>query len=281
MRRRAALYCAYARKGIIFQRVAPDASRRASRKEKPRVTQILKEDENLFAGPIGEEYQVLQKMCPNAALLPQKLAQTLRAAAPGARLDGLEIGCGTGVSASPVLEANAGLALLAVDSSPQMLAQARRNLAALETAGRISFVEDDALAFLRAQPTGRFDVVVSNYAIHNFLSDYRRLVLNEAFRVLKPGGMFLNGDRYALDDRAAHLELTQATVRDWFKTFGEMQRYDLLEDWVAHYFSDESPDHIMYLTPGLAELKEIGFVTVETLYREGVDTLVSARKPAA
>jgi tRNA (cmo5U34)-methyltransferase len=242
---------------------------------------LLREDDNLFAGPIGEEYQFLQKMCPNAALLPRMLGRRLReATAPGARLEGLEIGCGTGVSTLPILQENEGLTLLALDSSPQMLAQARSHLRSFESAGRVAFVEADALECLKRQESGRYDVVVSNYAIHNFLEEYRRLVLAEIFRVLKPGGLFLNGDRYAIDDRAAHLELTQATVRDWFKTFGEMKRYDLLEDWVVHYFSDESPEHIMYFAPGLAQLKEIGFIRVEALHRDGVDALVTATKPA-
>ena len=78
------------------------------------------------------------------------------------------------------------------------------------------FVEADALGFLRGLPDASLDVVSSNYAVHNFLDDYRREFLTEIFRVLKPGGLFVNGDRYAMDDRAAHLSATQAEVRSWF-----------------------------------------------------------------
>ncbi len=238
------------------------------------------QEENLFTGPIGQEYEMLRLICPNAAALAGKLGDYLATARPGAPLQGFEIGCGTGVSTLALLAKNAGLHLVAVDSSAKMLEQARRNLKEWASAGRVEFVEADALQALRAHGDASFDVVASNYATHNFPGDYRQRVVAEIFRVLKPGGLFLNGDRFALDDRAAHLALTQSEVRHWFKAFAAINRYDLLEDWIVHLFSDESPEHIMYFAPAMARLQEAGFAPVRPLYREGVDTLVAATKPA-
>jgi ubiquinone/menaquinone biosynthesis C-methylase UbiE len=141
----------------------------------------------------------------------------------------------------------------------------------------VDFRQADALEALKALPAASVDVVASNYAIHNFTQDYRAQVLAEIHRVLVPGGLFVNGDRYAIDDRAAHLEDTQAMVRQWFRLFRELDRLDLLEDWIVHLYSDESPEHIMYYQPSLAQLAETGFaVTVD--FREGVDTLLKAIK---
>ncbi|PWB82287.1 MAG: SAM-dependent methyltransferase [Methylocystaceae bacterium] len=244
----------------------------------------IREDENLFTGPIGAEYRMLELICPNAALLARRVGERVGAWRSGEReperLLGLEIGCGTGVSTLPLLAERDNLHLVAIDSSAKMLDQARANLAEWVTAGRVEFVEADALEHLRRQQDASVDVVVSNYAIHNFLDDYRREALAEVFRVLKPGGIFVNGDRYAVDDRAEHLALTQAEVRRWFEKFAAIGRYDLLEDWVAHLFSDESPEHIMYLTPALEHLKASGFSPVRVEYRDGVDTLLTAAKPA-
>jgi tRNA (cmo5U34)-methyltransferase len=243
----------------------------------------LRHDENLFTGPIGEEYRMLELICPNAALLAGRVADRVAAwwnEAASGRLEGLEIGCGTGVSTLPLLARRVDLHLVAIDSSAKMLDQARANLSEWVERGRVEFVEADALESLTARADASLDVVASNYAIHNFLDDYRRLALAEVFRVLKPGGLFVNGDRYALDDKAAHLALTQAEVRRWFKAFEKIGRYDLLEDWVAHLFSDESPEHIMYLTPALEHLEALGFSPVQVEYRDGVDTLLTAVKPA-
>lgn len=238
-------------------------------------------DENLFTGAIGAEYRMLDLICPNAARLALRVAERVAGWREGETLEVLEIGCGTGVSTLPLLAGRADLHLTAIDSAAEMLDQARANLQEFERAGRVRFVWTDALAHLRALPDASLDVISSNYAIHNFLDDYRLETLAEAFRALKPGGLFVNGDRYALDDRAAHLAATQAEVRGWFQKFAAIGRYDLLEGWVVHLFSDESPEHVMYLTPALKRLSDIGFRAPQVEYREGVDTLVTAVKPSA
>lgn len=235
-------------------------------------------DENLFTGKkISAEYEILRIMCPNHVLLARRGAETVAAHRPGEALSGVEIGCGTGISTLSLLAAREDLTLLAIDSAAAMLDQARETLADDVAAGRVEFRETDALAGLQALPSASVDVVASNYAIHNFLDDYRTRVLAEIHRVLKPGGLFVNGDRYALDDRAAHLDDTQTTVRRWFKLFKEMNRLDLLEEWVAHFFSDESEDHIMRFTSAMARLEALGFKTAID-FRDGVDTLVRAIK---
>lgn len=236
-------------------------------------------DENLFTGPIGSEYRMLELICPSAALLARRVAERVGDWRKGETLEAFEIGCGSGVSTLPLLAVRDDLHLTAIDSAAKMLDQARAHLSDYVDAGRVRFVEADALASLRALPDASLDVISSNYAIHNFLDDYRQETLAEAFRALKPGGIFVNGDRYAMDDRAAHLATTQAEVRGWFQKLGGLGRYDLLEDWVAHLFSDESPEHVMYLTPALRRFEALGFAPVQVEYREGVDTLVTAVKP--
>lgn len=233
--------------------------------------------DNLFTGPIGAEYELLRLMCPNHVLLAQRVGETVALWRPGAALAGVEIGCGTGVSTLSLLAARDDLTLTAIDSAAKMLAQARENLADYVADGRVEFVENDALAALRSLPAEAADIVASNYAIHNFHADYRAETLAEIRRVLRPGGLFVNGDRYAMDDRAAHLADTQATARNWFRLFTEINRLDLLEDWIVHFFSDESPEHIMYFEPSMAQLRALGF-DVAVDYRVGVDTLVRAVK---
>ncbi len=238
--------------------------------------------DNPFTGPIGAEYDVLRMLCPNASVLArmvgEQVAKWWRGAGP---IQGFEIGCGTGISTLAALSACDDLKLTAVDSAGEMLAQARVNLAEYASAGRVAFIEADALAALRALPDSSIDVVISNYAIHNFADDDRNAVVAEIFRALKPGGLFVNGDRYAMDDPAAHLADTQALVRGWFRIFTEMNRLDLLEDWVLHLLSDESPRRIMYFEPALQQLRAAGFSPVTVEFRDGVDTLVRAAKPGA
>lgn len=234
--------------------------------------------ERLFSGSIGQEYDMLKVICPSAAKVSHKVGQALAEWAPGRSLDVFEIGCGTGITSLSLLTAREGMTLTAVDNEPDMLNQARHNLAEWVASGRLRLLEADALSALRNLAERSVDVVASGYAIHNFLQGYRAEVLKEIHRVLKPGGAFINGDRYALDDSLAHTRATQEEIKRWFKTFTDLGRQDLLEQWVVHLFSDESPDHIMRLGPSLEALKIAGFPSVEVIFREGVDTVLIAAK---
>ncbi|WP_045225625.1 class I SAM-dependent methyltransferase [Methyloterricola oryzae] len=238
--------------------------------------------ETLFAGPIGKEYDMLKRVCPAAATISQRVADFVAgwtSPLDGQPLSAVEIGCGTGITSAALLQSRDDLILQALDNEPTMLDQARVNLARWVEAGRIELRETDALSGLRALADASVDLVASGYALHNFLQGYRRAVITEIRRVLRPGGLFLNGDRYALDDTREHTRLTQEEVAHWFRVFTDMGRTDLLEHWVVHLFSDESPDHIMRLTPALENLREAGFDRVDIHYREGVNALVSAVKP--
>lgn len=236
--------------------------------------------ENAFTGPISREYDLLRMMCPNAAGLARRIGDIVASWPPQTkRLNIFEIGCGTGICTRAILAQRAALHITAVDSAPQMLDQARVNLAEDIEKGTVTLIANDALTAMRAQADASIDIVASNYAIHNFDAAYRAAALAEIFRVLRPGGLFVNGDRYAMDDRDAHLEDTQNVVRGWFRLFREIDRLDLLEDWIVHLISDESPRTIMYFGPSLAQLREIGFQDVTVDFRDGVDTLVRAVRP--
>lgn len=239
--------------------------------------------ERLFSGQIGAEYEMLKLVCPAAAAMSLRVADFVASlpARQGRPLNVFEIGCGTGITTQALLDARKDLVITAVDNEPTMLAQARANLSRAVEMGRVRLIETDALTGLGELPTGGVDVVASAYAVHNFLEGYRIRVLAEIFRALKPGGFFVNGDRYGLDDAASHTRLTQDEARHYFKTFAAINRYDLLEQWIIHLFSDESADHLMRLGPALANMRSIGFDPVDAPFRDGVNTLVAARKPSA
>ena len=239
--------------------------------------------ERLFEGPIAEEYGMLKRICPAAADISRRVGEWVAAWTPPAgagTLRILEIGCGTGVTTLHLLDARPEAQIMGIDNGPAMLAQARRNLAGFLAEGRLGLAEADALSHLRNQPDASLDLVASAYTFHNFLDGYRGAVLQEIHRVLKPGGAFVNGDRYALDDSLEHLRLTQAEVRGYFRVFIEMDRPDLLEEWIVHLFSDESPDRVMRLGAALERLGQAGFCPVVQHFRDGVNALISAAKPS-
>jgi trans-aconitate methyltransferase len=95
---------------------------------------------------------------------------------PGERI--LDLGCGTGQLTAEI--ASAGAQVVGLDSSPDMLADARKNFPGL------TFVLADAASFDFPQP---FDAVFSNAVLH-WVKDADGAVSSIA-RALGPGGRFV------------------------------------------------------------------------------------------
>jgi tRNA (cmo5U34)-methyltransferase len=94
----------------------------------------------------------------------------------------LDLGSGTGLTATCVLARHPRAELTGVDMSPDMLAHA--NLAVPEA----MFVEgrlEDPL------PVGPFDLVVSAFAVHHLSSDGKAALFPRVFAALRPGGRFV------------------------------------------------------------------------------------------
>ena len=94
----------------------------------------------------------------------------------------LEIGCGTGLLTEQLRERFPGAQVHALDLSPAMVAVARRRW---RGAGRVRWHVGDVRRF---QPAGKFDLIVSNCALHwvvPLIPALRRIA-----RWLAPGGRF-------------------------------------------------------------------------------------------
>lgn len=100
----------------------------------------------------------------------------------------LDLGCGTGELLSQVLGRWPETACAGLDLSERMLEVARRKLK-----GRAELVQGDAAALPFGD--GRFDLVLCTDSFHHYPQPER--VVEEVFRVLQPGGVFLLADTTA------------------------------------------------------------------------------------
>ena len=237
--------------------------------------------EAMFSGVIGQEYQSLLLICPLAAQMSRLVGEAVAdyAQTHTIALNVVELGGGTGITTTAILSAGDNVFVTSVDNEPTMQLQAKNNLQAWQTQGRLSFSGQDALTALQALPANSVDIVASAYTLHNFLDSYRVQVIGEIFRVLKTGGHFINGDRYALDDISVHTRTIQNELASYFKVFTAQNRLDLLEQWTIHLFSDESENHIMRESVALDQLIQAGFIDVELSHRIEANALVTAVKP--
>lgn len=120
----------------------------------------------------------------------------------------LELGCGTGRIAMPI--ARAGVALVGIDRSSEMLAHARRRVRRSRYGRHVSLVRGDIrhLPF----PDASFGLVMAPYGILQSLLRERDLgqTLDAVARVLAPGGTFgleLVADLPSWDEYERHTSL--------------------------------------------------------------------------
>lgn len=237
--------------------------------------------DTMFAGVIGQDYELLNLICPLATKMSRLVgvAASDYAAQTSDNLSVVELGGGTGITTLALLTASDKFNILSIDNEPVMQDQARKHLHSWAAQGKLVFCGDDALTALSNIATGSVDIVATAYTLHNFLDTYREQVIQQIFRILKPGGQFINGDRYGLDDVSQHTLTIQQEIGGYFKVLTKLNKLDVLEHWIVHLFSDESANHVMRETVALNQLRDAGFSNIELTNRLEVNALVTAMKP--
>jgi ubiquinone/menaquinone biosynthesis C-methylase UbiE len=235
----------------------------------------------IFSGVIGQDYELLNLICPLATQMSRLVGVAASAYAEQTTdtLTVIELGGGTGITTLSLLTASDKFNILSIDNEPVMQEQAKKHLHKWVEEGKLAFSSDDALTALKKITSDSVDIIASAYTLHNFLDTYRKEVVQEIFRVLNPDGQFINGDRYGLDDISKHTRIIQEEVSNYFKVLTQINKLDVLEHWIVHLFSDESENHVMRESVALTQLRDSGFTDISLTHRIEVNALVTAIKP--
>src|SRR3989344_5370620 len=228
--------------------------------------------ERRFQGKISADYELVMRGIPHLSEIDEQIINAIRAytpAVPAPRLNVLEIGCGSGRATTKFLSSRTDIKL----NEPEMLAQAAQSLRDEIKQHKLELVQRDALAYLKSVGDGHFDIVASVMALHNFERSYRSRVLREIHRILKPGGLFVNGDKYPPDDTAEFYRLLPLHLAPFFDTLGPAGRADLLKEVVLHELADLAPDRVMKENEFLREVSEIGYSGCKFICRKNFDTV--------
>ena len=168
----------------------------------------------------------------------------------------LDLGTGDGRLLARLQVGRREMLGVGLDFSEAMLEAARRRFAEDE---RIEIVEHDLTEPLPA--LGRFDAVVSSFAIHHLEHERKRSLYAEVFDLLEPGGVFANFEHVASATRRLHLA--------FFAAIGEP-------------IENEDPsDRLIDVETQLGWLRELGFEDVDCYWKWLEMALLVGVKPAA
>lgn len=171
---------------------------------------------------------------------------------PAAPARVLDLGCGDGEVIGRVVDARPGVSAIAADFSPEMLQRAHTRF----DGSHVEVVEHDLDDPLPAE-WGRFDAVVSGFAIHHLVDERKRALYGEVFERLEPGGVFLNLEHVDSPTPELHEAFLQAIA------------------------ADEDPSNkLAAVETQLMWLREIGFEQVDCHWKWRELALLAGRKPA-
>ena len=239
------------------------------------------DSEQRFQGALSEEYRLIHLALPHFEELQGHvgtvIAQHNRQRQTGP-LQVLEIGCGDGVTSSVILAARPDVFLTALDNEEEMIKQASKNLEPEIAGKRCKLTCADALDFTKQLASHSIDIVASALTLHNMQRTYRHELHSELFRVLSPGGLFVNADKYAPQDDIERFNALGVALARFFDAFIPPGKYDLLKDWVLHNVADQGPDRVMKEMDTIQTLRDIGFVDIQIVYRHNMEGVLVARK---
>ena len=172
---------------------------------------------------------------------------------PGSVQRILDLGTGNGRLLALVKLAHPGAAAVAMDFSPAMLEAARRRF---RRASSVTILEHNLENPVPA--SGKFDAVVSSFAIHHLSRERKRSLYAEIYELLTPGGVFCNLEHVASPTPQLHAEFLHQ-IRDSPET-------------------EDPSNKLLDVETQLAWLREAGFVDVDCQWKWRELALLTGRR---
>ena len=214
-----------------------------------------------FEGSFSEVYDYYKYITPNRLAIIDRIAEIIfsESAVLSGNITVLDIGCGFGNLSKSILEKSINVNIIAIEDKGFMLRQAKKQLIEWVNKDALSFMQKDFLEGVKTIESGSISFVVSSNVIHNLHKEYRSNIYNEVYRILRPDGLFLNGDLIALDDEDKNTEMAMARAKYCINSLIALNRVEYISKWVMHFIKDLNPNIIMKEIETINELKDINF----------------------
>ncbi|MCY9662115.1 class I SAM-dependent methyltransferase [Paenibacillus chondroitinus] len=181
----------------------------------------------------------------------------------------LDLGAGTGLLSSYILGQYPDAKLTLIDLSQGMLDIAKLRFG--EMNANLTIQAGDYTAFESDEP---FDCVVSALSIHHLEDQAKQNLYARIFKLLKPGGIFVNADQVL--GRSPFLDHLYRA--DWE---AKIEATDLTREALQAAYERTKLDKMAPLDQQLAWLKASGFADVDCVYKYYNFVVMFAQKPGA
>lgn len=247
--------------------------------------------QNDFEGEMGEKYeQAMQIICPQAEEMKRLIANRVREFTNlnkkkvlDHRAVLLDLGCGGGSLINEIYYAdieNSGVDIfVGVDKSEVMLDTARKRLYMPWVNEEVKLVKEDITKYLKniARLGWKANFITSTFVLHNLTQDERLRISPLVYQVLSLEGAFYIGDKIARTNPEEHSRDYLRQIK-LIESLAEHSMPELVQPWKKHYQEDDKPERIMVEAELKKMLIQTGFRKVRTIYREGMEAIIEAKK---
>ncbi len=193
----------------------------------------------------------------------------------------VDLGCGDGILSAARQDRFAGASGVLVDHSGPMLEEARKRFA--ERGEKLRFVEADlsAAGWCGGLADAQFDAAVSGYCIHHLSDRRKQRLYGEVFRLLAPGGTFVNIEHVASPSASLSAVFDEAMVDSLYahhqRAGTAKSREAVARDYV--YRPDKAANILAPVERQCGWLRRIGFDQVDCYFKYLELAVFGGKKP--
>ena len=179
----------------------------------------------------------------------------------------IDLGCGDGILANTILKQYSDANGLLLDYSPSMIDAAKKRMSAFQNQKIIQ--SDLSNSNWQDNVINKPEVVVSGYAIHHLKNGRKYELFEEIFKILKPGGIFINMEHVASTSKFGNSLFNELVVDELQakleKEGTNTNKADLMEEHLNR--PDQLENILLPVTIQCDWLKEIGFIDVDCFFK--------------
>ncbi len=166
----------------------------------------------------------------------------------------LDIGAGTGLLSSFILEKIPNAQLTLIDISEKMIEEAKSRL---KDRPNITYIVDD---YTKYQFDKKYEIVMSSLSIHHLTNQQKRQLYENIYSILNKNGVFINADQVL----GSTPFIENLYKRVWKL---KVENSGLSKDELQAAYERVKLDKMDVLEGQLNWLKEIGFLDVDCVYK--------------